>query len=145
MTWSAATWTSRGDRVTNDAATARTIYIAAWGRSGSTVLASCLGAPDGAVAIGEAFYLWSRGLGGQSDCACLRPVAECPFWRPILDRVMDQLGADSLADLVARGEHAPRLRHVRRLVRNRSRIEADHGPYLELRLALHRALADAGH
>lgn len=125
--------------------TARTIYIAAWGRSGSTVLGSCLGAPAGSVAIGEAYYLWSRGLGGQSNCGCLRPVDRCPFWQPILDRVMEQLGADSPTELVARGMYAPRLRHVRRLVRDRSRIEADHGPYLELRLALHRALAEAGH
>lgn len=131
--------------MTEAGATARTIYIAAWGRSGSTVLGSCLGAPAGSVAIGEAFYLWSRGLGGQSNCGCLRPVDQCPFWRPILDRVIEQLGVDSLADLVTRGQHAPRLRHIRRLVRDRSRIQADHGPYLELRVALHRALAEAGH
>lgn len=123
---------------------ARTVYIAGLGRSGSTVLGSCLGAPSGSIAIGEAYYLWSRGLGGQSDCGCLRPVVDCPFWAPVLDRVREQLGV-SLDDLVDRAGHAPRLRHVRRLVRDPGRIEREHRPYLELRLALHRALAETGH
>ncbi len=127
------------------ASAARTIYIAGLGRSGSTVLGSCLGAPSGSIAIGEAYYLWSRGLGGQSDCGCLRPVAECPFWAPVLDRVSEQLGGATLAEMAKRADHAPRLRHVRRLVRDPSRLQRDHGPYLELRLALHRALASTGH
>ncbi len=124
---------------------ARTIYIAGWGRSGSTVLSSCLGAPAGSIAIGEAYYLWTRGLGGQSDCGCLRPVAECPFWTPVLDRVREQLGGATTAELAERAAHVPRLRHVRRLVKDPSRLQRDHGPYLELRLALHRALAETGH
>ena len=135
MTGSAAT----------DPPRARTIYIAAMGRSGSTVLASCLGAPEGSVAIGEAHYLWSRGLSGRSRCGCLRPVTECPFWRPILDDVGRQLGGASLEELAERGATHPRFRDLRGLLRHPGRIERDHGPYLELRRALHRALARAGH
>jgi hypothetical protein len=126
-------------------ARARTIYIASLGRSGSTALASCLGAPDGSVAIGEAYYLWSRGLSGRSRCGCLRAVTDCPFWRPILEEVRRSLGAGSLDDLAERAEHAPRLRHLRRLLRHPELVERDHGAYLELRLALHRALLEAGH
>ena len=128
-----------------DGPPARTVYIAAMGRSGSTVLASCLGAPSGSVAIGEAHYLWSRGLSGRSRCACLREVTDCPFWAPILDDVRQQLGGASLDDLASRGATHPRFRDLRGLLRHPARLARDHGPYLELRLALHRALARAGH
>lgn len=124
---------------------ARTIYIASWGRSGSTALASCLGAPPGAVAVGELNYLWDRGLLGQTLCACLEPVVECPFWQPVIEDVADRVGGGSVEALAAMGAQGPKLRHLRRLLRRPHRLEVEHGPWLEVRRALHAALVGRGH
>lgn len=56
------------------------LFIAGWGRSGSTLLARILGQVNGAVSVGEARYLWDRGVLQNRLCACSAPFSECPFW-----------------------------------------------------------------
>lgn len=62
----------------------RLVFIAGWGRSGSTLIANLLGSSPDAVNLGELRYLFSRGLQG-SKCGCGRPVESCEAWCEAFD------------------------------------------------------------
>lgn len=62
----------------------KTIYIAGYGRSGSTVLGTLLGAHPDAVHVGESAFLFDELTLENRSCSCGRPYPECPFWRDLL-------------------------------------------------------------
>src|SRR5687767_7375044 len=55
----------------------RVIYIAAWGRSGTTPVGQLLGSRPNSVFVGELRFLWQRGLIEGRLCSCGRPVSTC--------------------------------------------------------------------
>lgn len=63
---------------------ATVLYLAGWGRSGTTILGRILGAYPGACNVGEVFHLWYRGLVRGRWCGCGVPVRDCPLWQKVL-------------------------------------------------------------
>ncbi len=61
----------------------KVLYIAAWGRSGTTLLDNILDACPHVFSAGEMFYLWRRGLKQKRRCGCGVPFPECPLWTKI--------------------------------------------------------------
>jgi hypothetical protein len=61
------------------------LYIAAKGRSGSTILGRVLGAIEGFAYVGEV-RLGLRNLDDDRLCGCGTPVARCPTWRAVIDQ-----------------------------------------------------------
>ena len=68
----------------------KVLFIAGFGRSGSTLLDNILGGIEGFFSLGELIYLWDRSLRDNRLCGCGTPFAECPTWAPI--------ASDSVAD-----------------------------------------------
>ena len=62
----------------------RVLFIAGWGRSGSTLFANLLGGSASIQNLGEFRYLWARGLRGTT-CGCGRAVTDCSYWTSVLD------------------------------------------------------------
>lgn len=56
------------------------LYLAGWGRSGSTLLERLLGEVDGVALLGEVVHLWERGVRRDELCACGQPFSRCGFW-----------------------------------------------------------------
>ncbi len=69
------------------------IFILGWGRSGSTILDSLLGAAPGVASLGEAMYLARRGWLEQRLCGCGMCVPECPIWSAVAGDLQPQLEA----------------------------------------------------
>jgi hypothetical protein len=67
--------------------TVRVLYIAGWGRSGSTILGNILGQVEGHFFGGELRYLSDRGWNKNDRCGCGERFRECPFWREVLQEV----------------------------------------------------------
>ena len=59
-------------------------YIAASGRSGSTLLERLVAERLDAVGVGELRYIWERGALGNELCGCRASFNECPFWQAVL-------------------------------------------------------------
>jgi len=59
------------------------VYVAGWGRSGSTLLETLL-ADDETVCVGETFQLWSRSPLAQY-CSCGEALHTCPVWGEVVD------------------------------------------------------------
>lgn len=75
----------------------KVLFIAGWGRSGSTIMASLLGQLEGFFSAGEVRYLWDRGLLRNRTCGCGRPFRECPAW----SRVVANLAGKPAGELEA--------------------------------------------
>jgi hypothetical protein len=59
------------------------LFIAGWGRSGSTLLERLVGQHDGAASVGEMRDLWLRGVVENRRCGCGQPFSACPFWTAV--------------------------------------------------------------
>lgn len=88
------------------------IYIAGWGRSGTTLMDSVLGQPPGFFSVGELRWIWERGVIENRACGCGRAFADCEVWRDILNEagMVDLTDADARA-LVERTNRL-RTRHL---------------------------------
>lgn len=90
------------------------LYIAGWGRSGTTILANILGQFDGAVSVGELHYIWSRGFEPEWLCGCGDPVRECDYWSDVFELAFG--GREALnRDEVLSAERGVRTRHLLKL------------------------------
>jgi len=85
------------------------VYIAGYGRSGSTLLDLLLGRLDGWFSMGEFRHFWHAVRDGYR-CGCGLDVTECPIWSTVL-------GSDVVADLIADRREVLRLRRVPGLVK----------------------------
>ena len=98
------------------------IYIAGWGRSGSTILDRILGQTDGVASLGELSLLWERGVARNEYCGCGQPFNDCDFWTRVGERAFGRWDAVSperirwLRRIVARPYHQllPRVTRRRR-------------------------------
>jgi len=85
------------------------LYIAGYGRSGSTVLDVLLGGHPRVVSVGELVFLGSDWQSEDRKCACGEPYENCPFWKGLFK---DSREVNSLERVVRDIEHRhalPRL------------------------------------
>ena len=59
------------------------VYVAGFGRSGSTLVERLLGESSGFTCLGEVVHLWERGITADERCACGEPFSRCPTWQAI--------------------------------------------------------------
>lgn len=74
-----------GDRVGRlfRAPPVRVLFIAGWGRSGSTLLDRMLGQVPGVFSAGELRDIWQRGVVEDRLCGCGEHFGSCPVWRKV--------------------------------------------------------------
>ena len=70
----------------------RVVYIAGTGRCGSTLLERLLACHDGVASVGELHLLPHELAPGpvHLPCGCQLPVADCPFWGAVIDRLSSE-------------------------------------------------------
>lgn len=78
--------------------TTRVLYIAGYGRSGSSIIEGMLQERLNATGVGELFCLWDRGFLKNELCSCGAPFRRCDFWNKVL---RDAFGTVSEADAKA--------------------------------------------
>jgi hypothetical protein len=101
---------SAGDLMT------RVLYIAGWGRSGTTILDNLLGHVDKFVSVGELHNIWQRGLIDRRACGCGRPLVECDTWQAVFKAAFD--GIDRVdPKAVLASQSAVRTRRSRAVLR----------------------------
>ncbi|RKR91235.1 sulfotransferase family protein [Micromonospora pisi] len=97
--------------------TARVLYLAGSGRSGSTLVTTVLGQLPGFLAAGELRYLWRRGIVENRPCGCGAPIVDCPLW----SRVLADLPEAEPAAIAGRLATRLRLRGLPALLRRHRR------------------------
>jgi len=66
------------------------VYIAGYGRSGSTILDMLLASHPHVMGAGELARLFDQWLANHT-CSCQKPIRECEFWQPIFDTFMQSM------------------------------------------------------
>jgi hypothetical protein len=93
------------------------LYIAGWGRSGSTILARILGQVDGIFHTGELRTVWVDGFKSRSICGCGEPLRACKVWSRVFESSFG--GFDKINPLVInrlRNEVEPRSQDLLKLM-----------------------------
>jgi hypothetical protein len=62
----------------------KVLYVAGWGRSGTTILDNIIGSYESVFSVGELYYLWRRGLSQGRRCGCGERLTICPLWRDVV-------------------------------------------------------------
>ena len=77
------------------------LFIAGWGRSGSTLLDRMLGQVPGVFSAGELRDIWERGVREDRLCGCGQPFRECAVWRKVGEVAFGGWDALDLAEVQA--------------------------------------------
>jgi hypothetical protein len=119
------------------------LYIASWGRSGSTLLDLILGQIPGFISVGELRYLWERGLAERQLCGCGAPVPECPFWGAVLEEAFGAGGPVDAGEMVSLWRRVDGLALVPLLVApwRPPAVEEDLKAFREVLARVYRAVA----
>ena len=72
------------------------IYVAGYGRSGTTLLDIAIGQQQGVFAAGEITALPRHVWQHDEFCACRQTVSECEFWGPVVRRWQEGRGEDAM-------------------------------------------------
>jgi len=120
------------------------LYIAGWGRSGTTLMGNILGQIPGFAAVGELRFFWERNLVGNHPCGCGSSVRNCTFWKRVLKRAWDG-DPPPPEEMIRWGDHL-RTRHLPMFcipgsTRYFSRVLT---PYLNELSKFYRAIEGAG-
>lgn len=80
------------------------LFIAGWGRTGSTVLGNILGQLPAFCFVGELANVWTCGVVDNAPCGCGVRFRDCEMWRAVFQRAFG--GID--------GAHARRMMELRK-------------------------------
>lgn len=120
----------------------KVLFIAAWARSGSTILDNVLGEFDGFFSAGELHNLWDLDAIGRRRCGCGRYIDECDVWARILgDAFGDDLDIDQTREWqrkISKVHHTWRLLRWK-AARSSSRV-IDH--YADATARMYRSIAE---
>jgi hypothetical protein len=119
------------------------VFIAGWGRSGSTLLERMLAEVDGFTTVGELFQLW--GDVAQRRCSCGERLDGCAWWTDVLRTAFGDGWRAVVEQIGAVRRRAVRHRFVPGLLGYRSLptgVAADVDRYRDAVCAVHRAAAD---
>ncbi len=90
----------------------KVLYIAALGRSGSTILGDILGEIEGFFHGGEFHSIWMKNFLGNRLCGCWAPFDECQVWNAIIQNAFGMEWVDAremvqMEPLGGRTQHVP--------------------------------------
>jgi hypothetical protein len=94
------------------------VFIAGWGRSGSTLLERMLAEIDGFTTVGELFQLWGEPT--IRTCACGSSIVECAWWDDVLTAAFGADWRSTVAEIGAMRRRFVRHRHLAGLMGYRS-------------------------
>ena len=87
------------------------VYIAGWGRSGTTIVDRVMGQLPGFCSVGELRSLWDCDPATHL-CSCGHTIAECDVWAPSLRHVLGAVTAREFATMRALRDRSGRSRDV---------------------------------
>lgn len=120
----------------------KVLYIAGFGRSGSTILGNVLGQVGGFASVGEIRNVWLHGLIQNKICGCGAPFDECALWQPVLDEAFGGMGGVDPERMIRLRERWSRTMHIPLMLTSPTRrlIRRGLAEYLDNLERLYRAV-----
>jgi hypothetical protein len=123
----------------------KVLYIAGFGRSGSTILANSLGQIGGFFSGGEMNFIWKHALIENRLCGCGRPSRECPVWNAVFDEAFGGMENVDAKEIMRLQYSGARTRHIPMMLTKggREKLEARMGKFLNYSGRLYEAVQSA--
>ena len=120
------------------------LFIAGFGRSGSTILARVLAGSRSAVSVGELSLLWERAVRLDELCGCGERFSMCVFWNAVGDRAFGGWGNLDLDEIRSWARTSARHRNNWNVSSSRLRrhVQDAGRQYAELYARLYVAIAE---
>lgn len=115
----------RGPMSSHDLKLPQIVYIAGYGRSGSTVLDVLLGNHPQIFGAGELSQLFFYQVAGSTACSCGQTYRECGFWKEIMSQVGRTVDASEYRTADQLTKQSERLGVLRKLDPRYRRIWRD--------------------
>lgn len=90
----------------------KVLYIAGFGRSGSTIFGNILGELDGFFHAGELNFIWEHNFVEDRLCSCGKPFSECGVWERVVREAYGGPGGVDAGEMVRLSALGTRTRHV---------------------------------
>lgn len=124
------------------------LYSGGTGRSGCTVLASALGQVPGFVNVGEARYVWQKGLLDNRLCGCGERFRDCAFWARVGELAFggwDAIDPEEVERLRRSVDHPGRfpVLMMPKALRRKKRFEEDAERFAGILRRLYRGIVEA--
>jgi hypothetical protein len=121
----------------------KVLYIAGFGRSGSTLLGNVLGEVEGFFSVGELRQVWEYGFLGNKICGCGAPFGECEVWRPVVDEAFGGIDGVDPREMIRLRESWARTKHIPLMLvpPGRRLVERHLAEYLDALGRLYEAIA----
>jgi hypothetical protein len=116
------------------------LFIAGYGRSGSTILNMVLDQHPALLGVGEISNLGPRVWPMNEYCSCHARVQDCPFWSAVLDSFRKRFGPNALSEYAKLQAKFDGLRSLARLSLPHVRGGSDFLEYGALTVGLFEAL-----
>ena len=123
----------------------RIIYIAAHGRSGTTLVGSLIGMLDHCCFVGEVWAAWADGVRANRLCGCGEAFRNCPFWTAVFDRAFGGFDTPASRDAeraIARLQEPGEAFKFWRSILQHGAIATDASAYNNALLPLYQAIRD---
>jgi hypothetical protein len=106
------------------------LYIAGWGRSGSTIMGNILGQLPGFAHVGELANVWTRSVIEDSLCGCGARFSECAEWSRVFARAFGGIDAEHARRMVELKLHWPSNKALLLRAATRRQLSPDSGDLL---------------
>jgi Sulfotransferase family len=118
----------------------RVLFVAGWGRSGSTLLDRMLGQVPSVCSTGELREIWRRGVVENRSCGCGAPFRECDRWRAVGEEAFGGWDALDVEEVMALRQRLDRAWMPPRLLSAGLRQDPAVARYVEILGRLYRAI-----
>ncbi len=136
---------ARVTRLLEPSPAVRVLFIAGWGRSGSTLLDRMLGQVPGVFSAGELRDIWERGVLEDRSCGCGEPFGSCPVWRKVGEIAFGGWNQVDLDEVRSLRQRLDRPWSVPQLLGSRLTpgLDADVARYVSILSRLYAGIAEA--
>ncbi len=120
----------------------KVLYIAGFGRSGSTILGNILEEVEGFFHGGELNFIWEHNLMENRLCGCGAPFDECEVWFSVFERAFGGMERADAREMIRLQALGARTRHVPLMLSSRGRraLTSRLGKYTARLERLYRAI-----
>ncbi len=120
----------------------KVLYIAGFGRSGSTILANSLGQIGGFFSGGEMNFIWKHALIENRLCGCGKHSRECPVWNAVFDEAFGGMENVDAREMMRLQYSGARTRHIPQMLtkNGKLKLEGRMGKFLPSSARLYEAI-----
>ncbi len=123
----------------------KVLYVAGFGRSGSTILGNILEEVEGFFHGGELNFIWEHNLMENRLCGCGAPFDECEVWFSVFERAFGGMERADAREMIRLQALGARTRHVPLMLSSRGRraLASRLGKYMVRLGRLYRAIGES--